>query len=65
MNRRQALTAAVIAPVSLGLAGQVMAKDNTLEDKYWEAQWLIGEYEQDLQDMRNHASALKFSEAVS
>jgi hypothetical protein len=58
MNRRQALlvgAGAVIAPVVTIAAN----KDDSEQEYYWRKQWLINEYEQELQDMRNHYFAVK------
>lgn len=64
MNRRQVLAASAALAVG-GVATSVNAEKTIaeidLEDKYWQAQWMIGEYEQDLAEMRNHRAAQKAS----
>jgi len=58
MNRRQLLAGAAGAAV-VAAAPAVQAAEPTLEDKYWNAQWLIGELEQERSDMRNHRAAMR------
>ena len=65
-DRRTFGTAAVMGATVMVLPGSAQAdtvKDTDssaemLVDAYWRAQWLIGEYEQDLADMRNHSAAM-------
>ena len=47
--------------VGAGLPLAAVAQPVMTNDKYWEAQWLINEYEQDAQDMRNHLASKKMS----
>lgn len=59
MNRRQLIAGAAAAVVAPAVA--VQAADTTIEDKYWEAQWQISEYENDRQEMRSHRAALEIN----
>jgi hypothetical protein len=59
MNRRDMITGTATATVALATIPNTLADIENESDKYWEAQWLIGEYHQELEEMVTHAKIMK------
>ena len=66
LDRRTFNTAVGFGAATMVFPGSVQAdavkdtdsSEETLVDRYWRAQWQIGEYEQDIADMANHRAAM-------
>lgn len=62
MDRRKFIAGGCAVPLVAG-AGLAVAEapavDFKQSDEYWELQWLIGEYEEELAEMRTHAQIMR------